>query len=483
MAINYTVIIIVAVYLIAMLFIGWYSYTKISSNEDFMVAGRRLGPVLMAGTLAATEIGGGSSLGVVEKAYGDWGMGASWYIITMAITFGFLTFLGSKFRQSMVKTVPEYFRRRYGRPSGAITSVIMIIPLIGLTATQFIASSTIISVMLGVDYRMAVILVSVVVTIYAVMGGLWSVTLTDFIQVFLIVFGMMIAIPFALKTVGGWDNVVATLPKEKFAMVNSSINPKTIISLIVMYLASFTVGQEAVSRYYAARDDKAAVQGSLLAGLINIIYAFIPTVLGLITLALVTNGTIPKEMIMKDGPKYALPLLAMHTMPSLVIGLLFSGIISATMSSADSDLLGAGSIFGNDIYKIYIKPHATSNEVMRTTKITMLVIGFLAMIVALTNKGSLIKLLTLSFTLRAAGAFFPYVLGHYWKRASGMGTVVSLLLGSFITLYVEIRQITIFGLREPIIPGLVASFLAFLILTLLFPNKKNSTELVGEEDF
>ena len=262
----------------------------------------------------------------------------------------------------MVKTVPEYFRRRYGKSSGAITSIIMIIPLIGLTATQFIASSTIISVMLGMDYRMAVVLVAVVVTIYAVMGGLWSVTLTDFVQVFLIVFGMMIAIPFALKTVGGWDNVVAILPKEKFNMVNSSINPKTIISLIVMYLASFTVGQEAVSRYYAARDDKAAVQGSLLAGLINIIYAFIPTVLGLITLALVTNGTIPKDIIMKDGPKYALPLLAMHTMPSLVIGLLFSGIISATMSSADSDLLGAGSIFGNDIYKIYIKPHATSNE-------------------------------------------------------------------------------------------------------------------------
>lgn len=483
MAINYTVIIIVAVYLIAMLLIGWYSYTKISSNEDFMVAGRRLGPVLMAGTLAATEIGGGSSLGVVEKSYGDWGLGASWYIITMAITFIFLTFLGSKFRQSMVKTVPEYFRRRYGKPSGAITSVIMIIPLIGLTATQFIASSTIISVMLGMEYKMAVILVSIVVTIYAVMGGLWSVTLTDFVQVFLIVFGMMLAIPFALKTAGGWGNVVATLPKEKFSMINESIDLKTIISLIVMYLASFTVGQEAVSRYYAARDDKAAVQGSLLAGLINIIYAFVPTVLGLITLALVTNGTIPKEMILKDGPKYALPLLAMHTMPSIVIGLLFSGIISATMSSADSDLLGAGSIFGNDIYKIYIKPHASSGEVLKVTKITMLIIGVLAMLVALMNRGSLIKLLTLSFTLRAAGAFFPYVLGHYWKKASGVGTVVSLLIGSFITLIVEIKKISIFGLREPIIPGLIASFLAFFILTIIFPNKKETTKLLDEEDF
>ena len=86
------------------------------------------------------------------------------------------------------------------------------------------------------------------------------------------------------------------------------------------------------------------------------------------------------------------------------------------MSSADSDLLGAGSIFGNDIYKIYIKSHASSKEVLRVTKLTMLIIGFLAMIVALMNKGSLIRLLTLSFTLRAAGAFFPYVWGITGKK-------------------------------------------------------------------
>ena len=74
-------------------------------------------------------------------------------------------------------------------------------------------------------------------------------------------------------------------------------------------------------------------------------------------------------------------------------------------------------------------------------------------------------------------------MGHYWKKASGFGTVVSLLLGSFITLFVEIKKITVFGLREPIIPGLAVSFLAFFILTLLFPNKKNSTQLADEEDF
>ena len=178
----------------------------------------------------------------------------------------------------MVKTVPEYFRRRYGKPSGIITSLIMFVPLIGLTAGQFIASSVILSTMLNLNYKTAVLIVGVVVTIYAIMGGLWSVTLTDFVQVFLIVIGMIIALPFGMNLAGGWDNVVANVPAETFDMFKG-YNVMDVISLTIMYVATFTVGQEAVSRYYAARDGKAARQGSVLAAIVNFIYAFVPTLM------------------------------------------------------------------------------------------------------------------------------------------------------------------------------------------------------------
>ncbi len=477
---NVTVISIVIIYLILMLLIGYLSSKKIKSNEDFMVAGRRLGPILMAGTLAATEIGGGSSLGVVEKAFGDWGISASWYVTTMGIAFVILSFFAPKFRQSEVKTVPEYFRRRYGKVSGLITSIIMMLPLIGLTASQFIASAAIVSVMLKLNYQLSVTIVAVVVTIYAIMGGLWSVTLTDFIQVFLIVAGMAITVPYALGLAGGMENVVANVSEGTFDIFKG-IGPMTIISLIIMYIASFTVGQEAVSRYYAAKDGKAAVQGSILSAIINFIYAFIPTILGIITLALINMNKIDGKMILSEGAKYALPHLAMSTMPSIVVGLLFAGIISATMSSADSDLLGAGSIFGNDIYKIFIKPSATSEEVMNVTKITMLIIGFLGWLVAIMNTGSIIKILMLSFTLRAAGAFFPYIFGHYWKKSSTAGTIASLLSGSILVLYMEQTGFKIMGL-DPILPGLFVGFVSFVIFTLLFPNKDSSTELKEEKD-
>ncbi len=119
MGTNLLVTAIVIVYLLFMLWIGWYSSTKITSNTDFMVAGRRLGPFLMAGTLAATEIGGGSSLGVVQNGMSGFGLSASWYITTMGIAFIILSFVAPKFRAATVKTVPEYFRRRYGKECGS----------------------------------------------------------------------------------------------------------------------------------------------------------------------------------------------------------------------------------------------------------------------------------------------------------------------------------------------------------------------------
>ncbi len=472
------VVAIVSFYLLLMIFVGIYSSKKISNNEDFMVAGRNLGPVLMAGTLAATEIGGGSSLGVAEKAYGQWGLGASWYVITMGIAFIILSLIAPKLRTAEVKTVPEYFRRRYGKSAGLITSIVMIMPLIGLTAVQFMASATIVSVMLGLDFQTSVTIVAIVVTAYSILGGLLAVSLTDFIQVFLIVVGMALAIPFSLNLAGGMQNVIQNVPPETMNILGG-IDVSTIIGLIVMYVASFTVGQEAVCRFYAARDSKAAVQGSIISAIINFIYAFIPTILGIITLALINMDKLDGAIILKDGAKYALPHLAMQTMPALIVGLLFAGIISATMSSADSDLLGAGSIFGNDIYKVYIKKDATQEDVMKVTKLVMLIVGILGWTIAMTNTKNIINILMFSFTLRAAGAFFPYVFGLYWKKSSLEGTIGSLIAGSVVVVLMENTSLSFFGLK-PIIPGLIASFVVFVGISILKPNERESCELIDE---
>ena len=474
---------VVVFYMMIMLGVGFYSKHMISDNKDFMVAGRRLGPILMAGTLAATEIGGGSSLGVVQQGMDKYGISAAWYVIAMGFGFVILTFLAPKFRAAKVKTVPEYFRRRYGSACGIITAVIMAMPLVGLTAGQMIASAVILSTMMGISFNMAVTAICVIVTIYSVMGGLWSVTLTDFIQVFFIVFGMAIAIPYAFDLAGGWGNVVANVPPEALDLFHG-YSVVDVVGLTIMYITTFTVGQEAVSRYYAARDGRTAQKGSIMAAIINFIYGFIPATLGITVLALINMGVFDAGQFASVGSRYALPVLAVNAMPPLICGILFSGVISATMSSASSDLLGAGSIFANDIYRQVLKPEATDEEVMKVAKRAMVFCGFLSLAVALLNTSSIITILMFSFTLRAAGAFFPYVLGHYWKGASTAGTIASLLCGTLVVVYLE--QFThgvLFGVKlgQPIIPGLVVGLVAFVAFSKIFPPKEYTTELAYDE--
>ncbi len=475
---------IVVVYMLAMLYIGYKSSKKIDSNEDFVVAGRRLGPFLMMGTLAATEIGGGSSLGVVQQGMQNHGLSAAWYIMAMGLAFAALTFVAPKLRETEVKTVPEYFRRKYGKESGVVTALIMFVPLVGLTAGQFIASAQILSTMLGISYKFAVVIVGIVVTIYAVMGGMWSVTITDFVQVFLIVLGMAAAIPFSIRYAGGWSNVVANVPADTFNLFKG-YSPIAVISLFIMYIGTFTVGQEAVARYYAAKDGKAAKQGSLLACGVNLIYAFIPTIIGIVMLALINMGKFGAEDFSSVGARYALPVLAAKVMPPVICGLLFSGIISATMSSADSDLLGAGSIFANDIYKQVIKKDATDKEIMKMTQIMMIVVGLLALIFAYFNTSGLINILTFCFTLRAAGTFFPYILGMYWKKSSTAGTIASLIAGTVVVVLLDNVKV-LPGLRaffggQSIVPGLIVALIAFVVFSILYPSKTNSTDLPAEK--
>lgn len=124
------IIVIVIIYLIAMILIGIFSSKKVNDSQDFALAGRNLGPVLLAGTLAATNIGGGTSLGLAEQAFGKWGFSAVWYVITASTAFLVLAFVAQRFRKSMVTTVSEYFYKRYGKANALVTSIIMGLPMI-----------------------------------------------------------------------------------------------------------------------------------------------------------------------------------------------------------------------------------------------------------------------------------------------------------------------------------------------------------------
>jgi SSS family solute:Na+ symporter len=294
---------------------------------------------------------------------------------------------------------------------------------------------------------------------------------------------MTIAIPFALKLAGGWSTIRQTVPADHLSLTKGIGGWGQIAGYVIMYVATFSVGQEAVSRYYAARDGKAAIQGSIIAAIVNFVFAFIPVILGLCMLSLFNQGRLDASVVdaLANNSRYALPVLAVVSMPAVVTGILFAGIISATMSSADSDLLGAGSIFSNDIYRVFLRKEATDKEVMLVTKVTMVLVALFSLVTAL-YANNILTLLAFSFTLRAAGTFVPYVMGHFWKKSSSAGCIASVVLGSVVFFMMDKHMLPSIPKVNNIIPALAISFLVFIVFSLLFPPKEEKTALVPERE-
>jgi SSS family solute:Na+ symporter len=456
--------VIVVCYLLVMMGVGYAASKRVSSSTDFALAGRKLGPWLLAGTLAATNIGGGTSLGITEKAFGQWGFSAIWYVITAAVAYILLAFIAPKLRSTMSVTISDFFEKRYGPANALVTAIVMSLPMIGLTAVQIIASSVILSVMTGWSYTVSVLVVTVVVTVYSVMGGLWGVAFTDFIQCALILVGTLLAVPYALNAAGGWSEVMAQAPAEKLSFTQG-IGFKTIISLTLMYIASFAVGPEVIQRYYGARDEKAVRNGSILGGVICIVYAALPALLGLTAFAMVQKGMIDTTLITSQGSRYILPVLAVDTLPPFLVGILFAALISATLSSADSDMLAAGTILSNDVYKKFIKKDADDDHLLLVNRIIMVVCGILSMVIALTNTRSIITILMFSFSLRAGGAFIPYIVGHYSNKAGAVASMASLITGS-VAVWLFQNHLSFFGLN-PVVPGVLISAVVFFGISAL----------------
>lgn len=147
------IVVIMVVYLAGMIGIGIYSRSRISNTEDYHLAGRRLGVLMTAGTLAATEIGGGSSVGVSARAYGSWGLSAGWYVVAAGIGILLVSFVAPAMRRSMATTVPEIIGRRYGAASQTITAVLGSVAVMALAAVQITATATIVSTLGGSTSR------------------------------------------------------------------------------------------------------------------------------------------------------------------------------------------------------------------------------------------------------------------------------------------------------------------------------------------
>ncbi|MEM1808357.1 MAG: hypothetical protein QXL31_03060 [Thermosphaera sp.] len=248
-------LIVVLAYLLFMLGVGFYAARyKVRTAQDLVIAGRRVGLLFVAASLSANNIGGGSTVGVAARAYGAWGLSAGWYIMTAGIAMIPVGYVFYYMRKTRAWTLPQVISGRFGPPSHLTTSILQMISLTTLTASQILASGTIFSALTGLPFETGVLLATIITILYTILGGLWADVLTDFVQWLMITLGMLIAVPFILANAGGWESVVARLPAGQLDFFKLGYN--NILNLVFMYIVSFITGAEMASRALASKDEK-----------------------------------------------------------------------------------------------------------------------------------------------------------------------------------------------------------------------------------
>lgn len=414
-------VIILVVYMTMMFSIGYLTNKFfIKTSTDYMLAGRRMGVLMIASSLSANNIGGGSTTGVAAKAFAGWGMSAAWYVLAAAIAMIPLAFFAPKIRKTMAVTIPEVVNRRFGDAAGTFTAILNVLSLFFLTSSQILAAATVISAITGIPLNVAILISGIIIIAYTSLGGMFADALADVVQFFIIFFGLLIALPFIIEGAGGWEAVSNMLPPVELNFFK--IGLPTILGLIFNYFCTFLSGPEMVSRFASAQDEKTAQKAAVLSAVMMAMLAFIPTLIGLIALA---------ENPGLDGGKGTSALMYATTSyaPSFVTGLVSAAIVAATTSSADSNLLCASTILVKDIYQRYFNPDVEDRKLITITRLSNAVICMVSMGIAL-FKINLITLNLFAFALRTAGPFAAYALGMVVPKATKNSGIISIVVGS-----------------------------------------------------
>ena len=420
MVLQTQALIIVAAYLIGMLLVGFIvGKLKIKDSSDYMLAGRRMGLFMVAFSLSANNIGGGSTTGLAQKAYGEWGMSAIWYVLTASIAMIPLAYFAPKIRKTMAVTIPEVVGRRFGKTSSTLTAVLSILSLFCLTSSQIAASGTVVASLTGIPTNVALLIAGAVVILYTTFGGMIADQISDLVQFGIILIGLAVATPIVIHGCGGWDAISAALPPAHLSF--TKIGWVTIIGYIFNYFCTFLAGPEMVSRFETAKSEKVAKEAAWLSAVLMAAMSIFPTLLGLAALA-----TMPE---LADGGKNAMMAVTSAHAPGAIVGIISAAIICATMSSADSNLLCMSTMLMNDLYLKYGGKQLKDKQVIAYTRTCNVVAAIIAMIISMAGI-PIVTMNTFAFGIRCAGPFAAYGLGLIVPKATKNSGILSLIGGT-----------------------------------------------------
>lgn len=397
MEIQTGALVIVLAYMVGMMIIGYVvGKINIKGSADYLVAGRRMGLFMVAFSLSANNIGGGSTTGLAQKAFGAWGVSAIWYVLAASLAMIPLAYFAPKIRKTMAVTIPEVVGRRFGKVSSNFTAVLSVLSLFCLTSSQIGASGAVINALIpSIPLNVCLLLAGFVTIFYTTFGGMIADQVSDLIQFGIILVGLAIATPIVLKHAGGWAAISAALPGEKLNM--TQIGWASIIGYFFNYFCTFLCGPEMVSRFETCKDEKTAVRASFLCAILMAAMAVFPTLLGLAAFAL--KDQLPG---LAENGSNAMMIVTGTYAPGIVTGLISAAIICATMSSADSNLLCMSTMIINDIYPGFGgKKKLNDKQTIFYTRACNVVAALVAMGISMFGV-SLVAMNTFAFGIRCA---------------------------------------------------------------------------------
>jgi solute:Na+ symporter, SSS family len=423
---------LVIAYLLVTIAIGLVAAKRVKSSADFAIAGRHLPLAMIVTTTFATWFGSETVLGIPAKFVNSglngvvedpFGAGSCLILVG-------LFFAGKLYRMNLL-TISDYYRERYGRSVEIICSIIIMVSYLGWVSAQVTAlglvfnllSSGVISMPMG----MTIGVVSVLA--YTLFGGMWSVAITDFMQMIILVVGLAALAVFAGNQAGGADKVIALAVSQDLFKFLPEPHLKDILFFVaaaVTMMFGSIPQQDVFQRVMSANSLNAATKGPIIGGICYILFAFVP--MFLVVSALIIMPDQAAQLIQED-PQKVLPTLVMTQMPFVMQVLFFGALLSAIKSCASATLLAPSVTFTENIWRQFF-PHQGDKQSLLAMRVTVLVFSALVLLYAIQMQGSSIyEMVSGAYQVTLVGAFVPLLFGLYWPKATTQGAIFSIVLG------------------------------------------------------
>lgn len=463
---------IVGIYLVVMIVVGVISSKKIKNSNDYYLAGRSFGPVVLMATVCATIIGGSGLMGRAGVAYSSGFKAiitAIPYLLGMFIFSGIsgkISDIGMKYN---IGSIPELFEMRFGKTAKLILSALIAFTMMGTVASQITATGTIINMLgseVGLSYEAGAVIACIGFMIYTASSGLFGVVYTDVLQFFVLLLFVYILIPVSsLLHVGGFSDFVSNLDP---GLVKPYING-SILGDIVTYLVFTMAGAEMWQRAFAAKDRKSAKKGMFLG---TAVYGV--TILLVFFMGVVAHQIVGSDILAQYGTTDAVvPALAITVLPAGLTGLALAGMLSVMMSTADSYLLISVQTCVRDIGKT-LKPGMKEKTEMRLSRIFSIGLPIGALVIALYMQNAY-NILMFSWSFYAAAAGIPAFAALYWKKATKPGVIAGMISGFAVCVGWKLMGQP-FGLGAAL-PGTIACAAALVLVSLATYKKQPAVYL------